>query len=103
MDDYIIAFASRGNVTVQFENLEEGLRGDYNPNDPDDINLLRFTVYKDGEEVEDASYCTEIPADANVVDVMNAAERILKEVYAPLQSGHSIKKLCEALSWISVN
>lgn len=102
MDDFIIASAHRGNVTVQFENLGEGHCGDYNPDDPDDENLLRFTVYMDGEEVEDASYCTTIPANTDVIVVTKAAERILKEVYDPLQAGYSIKKLCETLSWISV-
>ena len=103
MDDYVVAFASRGNVTVQFENLYEGYCGDYNPDDPNDENLLRFTVYMNGEEVPNASYCTQIPANSNVALVKKAAERILKEVYDPLQSGYGIKKLCETLSWISVN
>ena len=100
--DYVVCSVSRDNITVTFENLNEGYSGDYNENDPDDKNLLRFTVYKDNKEVDDASYCTTIPVTASISDVYKAAEYILNEVYWPLRSGYSIKKLCETLSWISV-
>ena len=36
------------NVSVELEDIGEGLSGDYDPNDKDDIPLLRFTVLKDG-------------------------------------------------------
>ncbi|MBQ1776620.1 MAG: hypothetical protein IIZ93_00540 [Acidaminococcaceae bacterium] len=101
MEDWIIAEAEKKNVKVVFENLGEGWNGDYDPADPEDENLLRFTVYMDGEQVDDASYCTTIPATTDPALVKKSAERILSEVYNPLVSGYSIKKCCEALSWIS--
>ena len=102
-ENWIIAVAKRGNVTVQFENLDEGYFGDYHPDDPDDVNLLRFTVYFKGEEVDDASYCTQIPASTDASLVQKCAERILREVYDPLTSGFSIKRLGECLSWTDVD
>ena len=98
--DWIVAKVSRGTVTVQFENLDEGYCGDYDPDNPEDENLLRFTVYLNGVEVEDASYCTQITADTDPEIVKQAAARILNEVYEPLTHGYSVKKLCEGLSWI---
>lgn len=100
--DWIVAWASRGPVLVQFENLDEGHCGDYDPDDPEDENLLRFTVYHNGEQVNDASYCTNIRADADREAVKKAAERILREVYDPVMAGYSVKKLCEGLSWIEL-
>ncbi len=100
--DWIVAWASRGPVLVQFENLDEGHCGDYDPDDPEDENLLRFTVYHNGEQVNDASYCTNIRADADRKAVKKAAERILREVYDPVMAGYSVKKLCEGLSWIEL-
>ena len=53
-------------LRVDWYNAGEGYSGDYNPNDQDDLNLLRFDVYvKRGgkwEPVDDASYCTNMPA-----------------------------------------
>ena len=47
-------------IRVEWEDIGEGICGDYNPEDPDDIPLLRFSVsiLLDGqwEAVEDASY-----------------------------------------------
>ena len=72
-------------VRVQFVELGEGLNGDYNPDDPNDVELLRFDVYvrPEGDEqdygldefvAEDgtgswvdpggASYCTNVPVTA---------------------------------------
>ena len=64
-------------LRVDWYNAGEGICGDYNPDDPQDVNLLRFDVYimektkagndsdKDWIAVEDASYCTNMPANAS--------------------------------------
>lgn len=92
-------------VIVEWVNLNEGYSGDYDPNDPEDINLLRFDVSRivDGkrEEVLDASYCTLFPADAPCEQRCRALAIIMREVGPEVRSGHSIKRLCEKLSWIS--
>ena len=52
---------------VLFESIGEGYNGDYDPDDPKDIELLRFTVFekKDGEwePIDDCSYCTLFPTN----------------------------------------
>jgi hypothetical protein len=83
-----------GDVKVVLEAIGEGRSGEYNEDDPEDIELLRFTVYRKNpdhptintpwewdawEQVEDASY----------------------EVYSYVEAGQSIKKICELLSWIA--
>ena len=88
------------NVSVELEDIGEGLSGDYDPNDKDDIPLLRFTVLKDGEPVEDASYCTQVPTDITPTEATNVLATIMNEVAEPLAQGYSIKKMCERLSWI---
>lgn len=83
----------------------EGIDGDYRGPNTDDIPLLRFSVFrKDGEnwwEVDNASYCTQIPADIPHKEVRRLAEYILNEVEEEVTNDNSVKKLCERLSWIN--
>ena len=88
------------NVSVELEDIGEGLSGDYDPNDKDDIPLLRFTVWKDHVQVDDASYCTQVPTDLTPTEATNVLATIMNEVAEPLAQGYSIKKMCERLSWI---
>ena len=91
-----------GRLRVEWENLNEGLCGDYTGK-PDDINFLRFTVYvRSGdsyEQVDDASYCTEMPADTEP-EILLKALKLLLEEYSVLQwnSDVSVKKIGERLS-----
>jgi len=94
-----------GKVKVEWVNLGEGLSGDYNPDDPEDENLLRFDVSKleNGEwvEVPDASYCTLFSANASDENKQEGLRILMDNIYEEVRAGHSIKKLCERLSWIS--
>jgi hypothetical protein len=82
--------------------------GDYNPDDPDDVNLLRFDVYVklengEWEPIDDASYCTNMPADAPK-EVLERALRCIFNRYRDVIDGPeiytSVKKLGEELSYI---
>jgi hypothetical protein len=52
-------------IKVEWDWCGEGNSGDYQPSDPEDQPLLRFTVYKtqgaEWHEIDDSSYCTLIP------------------------------------------
>ncbi len=98
----------KDNVKVTLDDeTNEGYFGDYNPEDPDDALLLRFSVdfmpagESEWQEVDDSSYCTRVPSSEVNSDRANALLNcIMDEVYSPLQGGYSIKKTCEKLSWI---
>ncbi len=105
--------AENERIRVELVNIGEGWNGDYNPEDPDDEELLRFDVYyknpedkdMDWMEVEDASYCTQLPADASEDILEKAVTAIFKrydDVATHIISGGSVKKMGEELSWISV-
>jgi len=94
-------------LRVDWYNADEGLCGDYDPDDPDDINLLRFDVYvmrepeawddsDDGwRAVEDSSYCTNMPANAPE-EVLERALRVLFREYRDAIGDYpycSVKKL----------
>ena len=96
-------------VTVELDSIGEGLSGDYDPKDKDDVPLLRFTVLKDSvlgsgyvqnEPVEDASYCTQVPTNITIVEATKILGAIMNEVFEPVTHGYSIKKMCERISWI---
>ena len=95
-------------IRIDFVNLGEGLCGDYNPTDPNDVNLLRFDVYQRRcvfdawEPVNDASYCTMIPADTSTEILQKALQFLLTQYTNALESpSESVKKLGERLSHIS--
>lgn len=102
-------------VRVELEDIGEGVSGDYNPKDKLDIPLLRFTVLREvhdahepaedegyeWEQVDDASYCTQIDARLSVKTHVRLAELIMREVGDEVRARHSVKKLCERLSWIN--
>ena len=95
-------------LRADWYNAGEGLCGGYNPNDPEDMNLLRFDIYQRGNKredwqaVEDASYCTRVPATAD----MEYLEVTLKTIFLRYEDAlrddpyASVKKLGEELSWL---
>ena len=100
-------------VRLDLDSIGEGFCGDYDPDDPTDRELLRFDVYKwagpdsdyhdNWEPLDDASYCTQIPADLDAGEQAKLAAILFNEVFGPVNDGHSIKKLCERLSWIGTD
>ena len=95
------------NVKVEWTDCNEGLSGDYNAENPEDVHLLRFDVYvvRDGSwvAVDDASYCTQMPADTDM-DILKRAVKYLAKEYADVLSSDpdtSVKKLGERMSWIA--
>jgi hypothetical protein len=97
---------TKGMVKVALVYIGEGICGEYNEEDPEDIPLMRFDVYKsdeflsDWQEVGDASYCTQLSLNATEEEKKNCLQVIMDEVYGPLMADCSIKKICERLSWI---
>lgn len=106
-------------VKVKWVDLGEGWCGEYSPDDPDDEELLRFDVFfwepsEDGwdeyngktgnwGDPGDASYCTRFPYNSTLEEQQKGLQIIMANVYDPLMSGYSIKKMCEELSWIGLD
>lgn len=93
-------------LRIDWYDADEGLNGDYDPDNPDDIHLLRFDVYAKKPNsriwtaVEDASYCTNMPIDTDPAILERALRYLFKEYEDAMKSGGSVKKLGEGLSWI---
>lgn len=94
----------RNGLRVAWETLGEGLSGDYDPDDPDDRELLRFDMdIKHGkywEPVEDASYCTAMPVTCSGELKRKSLKFIMDHVEPFLKSGASVKRICGWLSWM---
>ena len=98
-------------VRADWYRAGEGICGDYDPLDPDDVELLRFDIYyrenpfsDEWLEVEDASYCTQIPADTPE-EILAKKLNVIYERYAAILESdpeQSVKKMGEELSWISL-
>ena len=95
-------------VRVDWYRAGEGWWGDFNPEDPDDEELLRFDVYyrnderEDWEPVDDASYCTGNPVDTDIETLKGKLLTLYREFADVLEDDpmRSVKKLGECLSWI---
>lgn len=93
-------------LKVEWENIGEGYCGDYDPEDPEDDNLLRFSVYVkneegDWEEVDDATYCTYNSIDTSEKDLKSMLKTIFDEyrdVITEYPVDVSVRKLGERLS-----
>lgn len=99
----------RDNVKVEWAALGEGLNGDYDPKDPNDMEFLRFyvSVLRDGQwvEKEDASYCTCFPASATTEEQIAGLEVLMQRFYHALHDDIdvSVKKLGEEMSWLGLD
>jgi len=92
-------------VRIVWEYAGEGLCGEYNPDVLEDIPLYRFYVERmneDGEweDVEDASYCTQVPFDTPDGILKKLLEILMDHFYEDVVAGNSVKKIGERMSWI---
>ena len=97
----MLAEANNGQICVILENIGEGYTGSYNPDDPDDEPLIRFTFQKradgavphDWEEIPDGSYCTRISANRSAEELNTVAEFLMERFVEQHEEGRSVKKL----------
>ncbi|MDR6218849.1 hypothetical protein [Deinococcus soli (ex Cha et al. 2016)] len=98
---------TRGSYRVDLEDTGEGRDGAHDPEDPTDQAFLRFTVSEcqggEWQELEGTSYCTRIPVTVEERRARELAEYILSEIIDAARGGLSVKKTCEALSWLTGN
>lgn len=91
------------NVALTLEYIGEGNDGDYNPEDADDTPLYRFSTERraetgEWEDVNDGSYCTQIPANCAPSDAQAAARYLLNCI----EVNGTSKRFLEQLSWTSL-
>ena len=96
-------------LRIEWDQLGEGLSGDYDPDDPDDVELLRFSVYLHTSRYtpdafddapddqgwwsrQDSSYCTYVPVSTGKVERL----QLLKSIHAEA-GAHDMA----SLSWIT--
>lgn len=91
----------RGSVKVALEWIEEGTSGDYDPEDDDDTPLLRFTVFKDEEQVQYGSFCTLMPITITPTQAYKVVVLLMDAFYDAVMGEESIKTRAEDLSWMN--
>lgn len=95
----------RGNVRIDWVDMNEGLDGDYDNENPDDRKLLRFDVYrKQGDQweaIEDGSYCTMVGESTINNVLIEYLTHFMDTIYDDVSSHGKAKRLCESLSWTS--
>lgn len=93
---------------VLTDETNEGCAGDYNPKDPNDYVHLRYYVDVESDDpqisgwdgVENASYCTNIRADAPERVKHAALRKIADTLFPLLEAGMPYKRAAEGLSWM---
>lgn len=97
------ATTEKNGVLCHLSHIGEGYNGDFDEEDSQDKMLLRFdfsTKTPEGEEeVEDASYCTNLTLPATQEAVQEAANLLLEMAGPEILENGRAKRTCEALSW----
>lgn len=95
-------------VRIDLKWMGDGRTGDFNPENPNDVALLRFIVYYREmehrgawEQVSFATFRTNLPATTPRGILAQAIKRIYDEVAGEVVKGNSVKHICENLSRIS--
>ena len=96
----------KGKVVIEWVELGEGWHGDYNPDDPDDDELLRFDAYIENHEWQDDyptySYCTSFPANATPEERRAGLEYLMEHLYPFMSKNKWCRSEAEHLSWINL-
>lgn len=85
--------ATAGPITVQYDWEGEGTSGSYDPEEPDDVPLLRLTVRLDGGTAVGyggGSWCTGTPATVSV-DAVNSRAIDVAQMLASQVQGHDVR------------
>lgn len=96
---------TRGDLRVDLDYIGEGISGDYNPDDPEDVELLRFYVSKyngwEWIDLDHGSYCTQMTTDLPTKERMAALKTIMDVVESCIdEADGSFKRRMEELSWM---
>ena len=104
-NEYDLPVLIKNNVKVEWVNLDEGYDGDYDPENPNDENLLRFDVShmvnNEWTEVPDGSYCTQMPASYSDSILQAGLKTIMDAIYDDVSAHGRAKRTCEEMSWIA--
>lgn len=94
-----------GGLRISWVELGESLYGeDYDENDPEDVEVLRFDIAARDEEGEwddeAASFCTQFPSTASPEERARALSMMMSLLTAQLAAGSSVRKSGEWLSHV---
>lgn len=93
----------KGKFRVEWTYIGEGINGDFNKEDQNDVPLLRFYVSElndEGEWDEIGSYCTLFPLNTTKEDQEKALVLIMNRVETACHRESGIRHELEELSWI---
>lgn len=97
---------------VILEYIGEGFNGDYDPKDPNDVPLVRFSCFiknlrddnnninPDWQYIDDTSYCTLLPVYSAKSTLYRAAGVIMENLISGYDDG-TLKRKMESMSWLS--
>ena len=98
---------TKGDKKVVLEWIGEGNEGDYNEDDSEDEQLIRFScsefvhrredgnLINDWDELESSSYCTQLPVGTSMKTLIRAAAEVMEAI-----QDVSYKRRLEELSWM---
>lgn len=105
IDDYKEITVRIGIDQVVLEYIGEGYSGDYSPDDPEDVPLLRFSCSRynvasdEWEELPNSSYCTHLSVDEDRDNLLKAARNILDCI----QGTDIYNRKLQEMSWLDHN
>jgi hypothetical protein len=105
---------SKGNWSLEWEDIGEGLSGDYNPKDSADVSLLRANLSYKGFPTVDGSYCTSTPVGTSDEDLKKLSDELFDKLPSDLdpincegdihtkdQEWHFPDRIMQEWTWLS--
>lgn len=103
-EEPVVVVDELGNFKLAFVYLGEGMNGDYDPSDPDDVPLLRIDIYRrggrDGDWEQEESRCTLFPAHVPFDWKYRALVTAKLYIEAGIEQGKTLRQLADELSHI---
>lgn len=104
-NEFSLPVLTKDDIRIEWINLNEGLNGDFDKDDPADKNFLRFEVSRrtkgDDWRILDGGCCTLVEATTPHEKLETLLEHFMNTLFDEASAHRSVKKLCEHLSWTS--
>jgi hypothetical protein len=86
-------------LSLTWEWIGEGESGDFDPADPNDVARLRASLYYNGEQVDDGSYCTFATLETPKDELVKSAQDIMRQVSIDSKGQLRSRRVMEDWTW----
>jgi hypothetical protein len=88
-------------LSLVWEYIGEGRSGDYDPEDPEDVPLLRASLQYNGEVLDSGSYCTFAQVSTDREKLAESAQYLMKMIEVDSENLRFNHRVMEQWTWLN--